>query len=177
MDKSSDELHWRETYFILFPQDCRPTIQQVQKALAAANARYQIKNPAADETGLLLSVFVESAEDHAAVEISYEVGDAVIEQNLTWAKELQSQIPAEKLQQMMIADARLDLAHYERVPSANADSPVDTAAFGGEFDDEFGAEEDVFDMLDPTCLLTVVDTLAELTGGLTIDPASGEILN
>jgi hypothetical protein len=177
MDKKTDELHWRETYFILFPQDRRPTLKQVQAALALANERYQIENPAADDAGLLESVFVESSEDHAAVEISYEVGDAVIEQNLTWAKELQAELPADKLQQMMISDARLDLAHFERVPTARADAPLDVAAFGREYDDEFGAEEDAIEMLDPICILTVVDALAELTGGLTFDPASGEILS
>ena len=36
--------------------------------------------------------------------------------------------------------------------------------------------EENFEMLDPTCLLTVVDALAQLTDGLTFDPASGEIL-
>ena len=31
-------------------------------------------------------------------------------------------------------------------------------------------------MLDPSCLLMVVDALVELTEGLPIDPASGQIL-
>ena len=176
MNKSTDELHWRETYFILFPQDRRPTLDQVAAALAKANARYQIENPAADETGMLQSVMVESSEDHAAVEISYEVGEAVIEQNLSWAKELQSQLSADQLQEIMLSDARLDVAHFERVPATSGETPLDVGSFGSEFDEEFGAEEDPLEMLDPTCLLTVVDALSELTGGLTFDPASGEIL-
>ena len=167
---SSDELYWRETYFILFPHNRRPTLKQVSAALATANCRYQLENPAADSGGMLESLLVESPEDHAAVEISYEVGDAIIEQNLTWAKELREDLAPGQLQDLIKADARLDVAHFERMAAGNgAESMADSF-------DEFGDPEDDFEMLDPTCLLTVVETLASLTGGLTFDPASGEIL-
>ncbi len=177
MADNSDELHWRETYFILFPQGRRPTLEQVTTTLAQANPRYLIENPAADEAGLLQSVLVESEEDHAAVEISYEVGEAVIEQNLTWAKELQTQLPADQLQAIMLSDARLDVAHFERLPATTAESPVDVRALGDELAGAFDDEDEAFGMLDPTCLLTVVDALATLTDGLTFDPAAGEILS
>ena len=92
MSDQSDELHWRETYFILFPHDRRPTLQQVSDSLAAANGRLLLENPASDDAGLLESLLVESSEDHAAVEFSYEVGEAIVEQNLEWAKQLQEQL-------------------------------------------------------------------------------------
>jgi len=167
MAKATDELHWRETYFILFPHDRRPQLDKVAKALSQANARYQLENLSADDGGLLQSLLVESHEDHAAVEISYEVGEGVIEQNLEWAKQLQADLLPEQLQEMIKADARLDVAHFERVPAGNG---------GDEFGDEFNDDEDNLEMLDPTCLLTVVDALSQLTDGLTFDPASGEIL-
>ena len=173
MAKANDELHWRETYFILFPHDRRPALDRVAKALASANARYQLENLSADEDGLLQSILVESAEDHAAVEISYEVGEGVIEQNLEWAKQLQKELPPDQLQEIIKADARLDVAHFERVPVDGGDSP----ATPSPLDDEFGEEEENFEMLDPTCLLTVVDALSQITDGLTFDPASGEILS
>ena len=176
-DAKGDELHWRETYFILFPRDRRPTLKQVATALTEANRRFQLENPESDDRGLLESMLVESSEDHAAVEISYEVGDAVIEQNLEWAKQLQKQLPPDQLQEIIKADARLDVAHFERVPSGGSADP-ESPLLGGGFGDEFGDDEDEpFEMLDPTCLLTVVDTLASLTNGLTFDPASGEILS
>lgn len=168
-----DELHWRETYFILFPHDRRPELAKVANALAAANNRYEIENPASTEEGLLESLLVESSEDHAAVEISYEVGDAVVEQNLEWAKQLQKQLPADQLQELMKADARLDVAHFERVTSGAAEeSAAPSPFFGDEYDEEEG-----FEMLDPTCLLTVVETLSHLTDGLAFDPASGEVVS
>jgi len=169
-----DELHWRETYFILFQHNDRPMLDQVATALTIANRRFQIENPESDDRGLLESLLVESPEDHAAVEISYEVGDAIIEQNLEWAKQLQKQLPSEQLQQLIRSDARLDVAHFERVPAGATDASRAESPFQ---DEEFGEEEDAFEMLDPTCLLTVVETLAALTDGLTYDPAAGEILS
>lgn len=166
----NDELYWRETYFILFPHKRRPTLEQVSAALATANRNFQLENLAADQAGLIESLLVESPQDHAAVEISYEVGDAIIEQNLTWAKELKNQLSPDKLQELIKADARLDVAHFERMPSESDSYLVD------DFNDGFEDDPDM-DMLDPTCLLTVVETLAELTGGLTFDPAAGEILS
>lgn len=168
---NSDELYWRETYFVIFPHDRRPTLKQVSAALEQADRRFQLGSPAADGTGLIESLLVESPQDHAAVEISYEAGDAIIEQNLAWAKELQKQLSAGQLQRLIKADARLDVAHFERMPlSANG---YREDILGDEFDDE----EAGLEMLDPTCLLTVVETLAGLTGGLTFDPAAGEILS
>ena len=171
---NSDELHWRETYFILFPHDRRPSLKQVAMALTEANRRFELENPSSDDHGLLESLLVESSEDHAAVEISYEVGDAVVEQNLEWAKQLQDQLSPDQLQEMIKADARLDVAHFERVRSSDLDALETTSPFSDEFGDD---EDEPFEMLDPTCLLTVVDTLAALTDGLTFDPASGEILS
>jgi hypothetical protein len=172
MAKATDELHWRETYFILFPHDRRPQLQKVANALTAANARYQLENLAADDRGLLQSLMVESHEDHAAIEISYEVGEGVIEQNLEWAKQFQAELPADQLQEMIKADARLDVAHFERMPAGGNDATAEESFLA----EEFGDEEENFEMLDPTCLLTVVEALSQLTDGLTFDPASGEIL-
>jgi len=176
MGNATDELHWRETYFILFPQDRRPQLDQVAQALAQANARYKLDNFAADEAGFIQSLLVESDEDHAAVEISYEVGENVIEQNLQWAEQLQNELPPEKLQDIMSSDARLDVAHFERVPQGTNTAPAPSDPFG-DAEVEFGDEEENFELLDPTCLLTVVDALSQITDGLTFDPASGEILS
>ncbi len=177
-DTNGDELHWRETYFIVFPHDRRPTLKQVASALTEANRRFQLENPESDDGGLLESILVESPEDHAAVEISYEVGDAVIEQNLEWAKQLQKELPGDQLQELIKADARLDVAHFERVRSGSLGDPETASLLDSGLGDAFGDDEvEPFEMLDPSCLLTVVDTLASLTDGLTFDPASGEILS
>jgi len=180
---ASDELHWRETYFILFPQGQRPTMQQVERALSSADARLQLENLASSDDGMFQSMLVESPEDHAAVEVSYETGEAVIEQNLEWAKQLQRQLPASQLQHLMTADSRLDVAHFERLPaSSTAQKPPEASDPWQDEDyvaEDFGDDLDAapeLGMLDPTCLLTVVETLKSLTRGLAFDPASGEMM-
>jgi hypothetical protein len=195
--KSRDELFWLETYFIMFPSSRRPTLSQVEHALSDADPRLQLENLAADDDGLFASLLVESPEDHAAVEVSYEMGDAVIEQNLEWAKQLQKQLSPKQLQQMLTADARLDVAHFERVEAgtlrkepkpSQPDKPAlgrKTRANDDEFDDE-AFDEDAMDdeideeaameIFDPTCMLTVVETLSYLTRGLAFDPAAGEVI-
>jgi hypothetical protein len=193
----NDELLWLETYFIVFPHDRRPTLAQVEHALAEADPRLKLENLAADDDGLFASLLVQSPEDHAAVEISYEVGDAVVEQNLDWAKQLQKQLSSQHLQQMITADARLDVAHFERVqagalrpkgPAARPKPPQVRDEFGDEFSDDndfseeaFGGDDDfdeeaALEIFDPTCLLTVVETLSKLTHGLAFDPAAGEVV-
>jgi hypothetical protein len=183
-----DDLLWLETYFIMFPHQRRPTLTQVEHALAEANPHLVLQNLAADDDGRFASLLVQSPEDHAAVEVSYETGEAVIEQNLEWAKQLQKQLSPTQLQHLVAADARLDVAHFERVQSAGSaprsEPPtLHKADFeDDEFDDDFDPGDDDFDeeaaleIFDPTCLLTVVDSLTKLTRGLAIDPAAGEVV-
>jgi hypothetical protein len=186
--RNSDELLWLETYFIVFPNKRRPTLAQVEHALAEANPRLKLENLAADDDGLFASLLVQSSEDHAAVEVSYEAGESIIEQNLEWANALRDQLTTQQVQQLVAADARLDLAHFERVRAGgNATPPGLTAdlssdRFGSDYggsDDEYGDdmdEEAAMEVFDPTCLLTVVEALSTLTKGLTFDPASGEVI-
>jgi len=177
--RSSDELLWLETYFILFPSKRRPTLAQVERVIAEAGPRLRLENLAADDDGYFQSMLVESPEDHAAVEISYEVGESVIEGNLEWAKQLQDQLSPKQLQQLVVADARLDVAHFERVQAGAAGS-TSSKSQADSVDDGFGNEEfdeeAAMEIFDPTCLLTVVEALSGLTKGLAFDPASGEIV-
>jgi len=192
-----DELLWLETYFIAFSSERRPTLAQVEDALASANPHLKLDNLEADDDGLFASVLVQSPEDHAAVEVSYETGETVIEQNLEWAKQLQKQLTPKQLQKLVAADARLDVAHFERVAAGGAksgsrdsaaqrpaaprvhdeeESAFDDDSFeDASFDDDVD-EQAMMEDFDPTCLLTVVETLSTLTRGLAYDPASGEVL-
>lgn len=164
MDESSDdELEWRDTYFILFQQADRPTLTQVEAAITESSRKLRLENLEADEDGMFESVVVQAPQDNAALEISYETGDAVVQQSADLAKQLKDELKAKQLQHVLKADARLDVMHFERV---HRDS------FGAD-DSE---EEWEADSLDPSSLLNVVGALAKLTGGLPIDPASGAIL-
>jgi hypothetical protein len=158
-----DQLEWRDTYFILFQQSGRPTLTQVEAAISDSSKRITLENLTADEDGMFESLLVQAPDDHSALEISYETGDAVIEQSAALAKQLQDEATADQLKKLLRADARLDVMHFERVDSGDGD----------DLDDEDGLESEA---VDPASLLNVVEALAKLTRGLPIDPASGAIL-
>ncbi|MEX0610656.1 MAG: hypothetical protein WD738_01895 [Pirellulales bacterium] len=161
-DPNDDQLEWRDTYFILFQQADRPTLTQVEAAITEASRRLKLENLEADEDGMFESVLVQAPQDNAALEISYETGEAVIAQSADLAKQLKDELEAKQLKQMLKADARLDVMLFERVSHNGSDGDDDDWESGG---------------LDPSSLLNVVDALAKLTGGLPIDPASGAILS
>lgn len=164
-DNGEDQLEWRDTYFILFQRSDRPTLTQVEAAITEASRRLKLENLEADDDGMFESVLVQAPQDNAALEISYETGDAVIQQSADLAKQLKGDLKAKELKQMLKADARLDVMLFERVRETE---------FGADEDDD---EDWETGSLDPSSLLNVVDALAKLTGGLPIDPASGAILS
>ena len=161
-DDNEDQLEWRDTYFVLFQQGDRPTLTQVEAAITETSRRLKLENLEADEDGMFESLLVQAPQDNAALEISYERGEAVIEQSAELAKQLKDELDPKQLQQMLKSDARLDVMLFERVRGDESDEADD--------DWEGGA-------LDPSSLLNVVEALSKLTGGLPIDPASGAILS
>ena len=156
-ENGNDDYHWRETYYILFDAVDRPTLTQVEHAVGELSGHIRLQNLTADEDGRFESLMLQSPDDYAALEISYEEGEAVIEQAVDLAKQLKSEAEPKQLARLIKANARLDVMHFAQV-----------------IPDLTGEDED--EMLDPSCLLMVVDTLRELTGGIAIDPASGAIL-
>src|SRR6187402_819010 len=131
MVDSDDQLEWRDTYFILFRQSDRPTLTQVESAIADAGRKLKLENLEADEDGMFESVLVQAPQDNAAVEISYEMGDAVIEQSAELAKQLKDEIGPKQLQQMLKSNARLDVMLFERVRSEDVDVDEDDEEWGG----------------------------------------------
>jgi hypothetical protein len=164
-DEVDDQLEWRDTYFILFQQADRPTLTQVEAAITDSTKKLKLQNLEADDDGMFESVLVQAPQDNAALEISYERGEAVVEQSADLARQLKDDLQPKQLQKMLKADARLDVMLFERVRD-------DFGNGSDEDDDEWAASS-----LDPASLLNVVDALAKLTHGLPIDPASGSILS
>ncbi|HEX2477607.1 MAG TPA: hypothetical protein VHK01_22815 [Lacipirellulaceae bacterium] len=156
-----DQLEWRDTYFILFDQSHRPTLSQVEAAISDASRRLKLENLEADDDGMFESVLVQAPQDNAALEISYETGEAVIAQSTDLAKQLKGELNAKQLAKMLKADARLDVMLFERVRRNDGDDDDDWE--GGT--------------LDPASLLNVVEALSKLTHGMPIDPASGALLS
>lgn len=153
------ELHWRETYYVFFPSERRPQAKVMQKSLEELSNRFVLQNLEADDEGRFESILVEAPDDHAALEISYEAGESVIEQSAQLAKQLKNELDKQQLSELMRADARMDIMHFEHIRE----------------EDDFADDEEE-EILDPGCLLLVVGALADLTEGLPIDPASGAVV-
>lgn len=160
----SGDYQWRETYFVFFSPKSRPVLAELEKRLKQANPRYQIRNQLADDAGKAQSLTLVSKEDHSAIDISYIEGEEVTEQAELLINEFKSRASDEEEKRQLLKiksfKGRFDVLHFEHLPDSFA---------------ELGDEEDIDDMLDPSALLAVIQSLVVLTDGLGIDPQSGEI--
>src|SRR3972149_214204 len=123
--EEGDQLEWRDTHFILSQQSGRPTLTQVEAVITDSARRITLENLEADEDGMFESLLVQAPEDHSALEISYETGDAVMEQSAALAKQLRGEASPDQLKRLLRADARLDVMHFERVSSESLDDDED----------------------------------------------------
>ena len=151
---------WRETYFVLFDKQHRPSAADVRKSLSELG-KLEIQEVQGEEAGLLESLTVLSHADAAGMDITFVVGEEVKEQIVELKKEWKGQkfTPEEqaKVQRALAADARFDIYHFEEI----GDSFLDN-------------EED--EILDPATLLLVLARLARLCHGVGIDPQAGTVL-
>ncbi len=156
----NNDYKWRETYFVMFDAAHRPSLEQVKTRLAKLNPRFVLSNGEADDDGRFDSITIRSPQDYAAMDISYESGDEVAEQVSELQQELKGGLDAAdrpKFEKLGRCNAKLDVLHFEQL------------------DAESGNEEEG-DMLDPSALLSVMDTLVEITHGVGIDPQSGSLM-
>ncbi len=152
-----DRYRWRETYFVLFRASDRPLAAAVERTLREMGGRYEITELRADDQARFESLTMLSPYDYAAMDIAYLGGDDVrshVDEIMKELKEssLTKQEKA-KLKQLSECDARFDIYHFEQV--------VD------EEEDEY---------LDPGALLIVLERLAQLAHGVSIDPQSGALM-
>jgi hypothetical protein len=156
-----DRYRWRETYFVLFSSDRRPPLKIIEKKLAALDKRYLLSNPSADDDGLFESLTVMSPDDFAAMDICFTSGAEVLEQVTELVEDMSTTadpVQRKTIKRLRELDGRFDVLHFEQI----SDLP---------------AEEDESDeLLDPSALLAVLEALARLTDGVTVDPQSGTIL-
>lgn len=153
----NDGYRWRETYFVLFDQQRRPSADDVEKSLKELGDRYELNNVRTDDAGRFESVTLVSPHDFAAMDITYIEGEEVIEQVRELGEEMKnatlSRDEMEKMARALECNARFDVYHFEQVSDAG--------------EDEF---------LDPGALLIVLEKLAELCDGISVDPQSGSIM-
>lgn len=158
----SSQYRWRETYFVVFPSAKRPKLKKIKQTLEALSDGFVLTNLGADDQGRFESLSLLSPDDFAALDIAYVEGEEVIEQRAALADELRKTYTGDderrRVETIATADARFDVLHFEQL--------VD------DEDDELSQEE----MLDPSALLVVLQALAEMTGGVAVDPQAGTLL-
>jgi hypothetical protein len=153
------QYRWRETYFVLFAEQDRPTAEKVVSTLKQLKQGYELKNVVADEQGRLESLTLLSHHDNAAMDVTYLSGEEVREQVRELNDELGDVVEGpdekKKLAQLAHCDARFDVFHFEEV------------SYESDEDDE---------VLDPGTLLIVLERLARACHGVGVDPQSGTLL-
>ena len=149
----ADSYRWRETYFVWFPSPRRPTLEQVCAAIRPLDARYQLTHPEADAQGHLESLTIVSPEDRAALEIDYAEGEDVLIEAASAAEQIRPDDGVDPALRAALphCDARLEIMHFEQTRESDED--------GDELDEEF----------DPSTLLRVLDVLARLTQGVSLE--------
>jgi hypothetical protein len=156
-----DNYHWRETYFVLFDADKRPSLEQLTKVLHGLSDRFQLTGEQADANGCFESLTLLAPDEYAALDISYMAGEEVLEQGAALCKELKASAESAeertKLARLPKYNARFDLLHFEEVTAGSAEDELD-------------------ELLDPSALLIVLEALARLTKGVGIDPQSGTLV-
>jgi len=155
-----DNYRWRETYFVLFQHQDRPSATAIQEALRPLAPRVQIREMRAGKNDRLESLTLVSPDDFAAMDLSFVAGEEVIEQVQEFEKQMVkgtlSEDDQKKWERARACDARFDIYHFEQLV-ANDD------------DDDEG-------FLDPGALLIVLQRLAGLCHGVGVDPQSGTLL-
>ncbi|MCA9154489.1 MAG: hypothetical protein KDA38_06860 [Planctomycetales bacterium] len=154
------EYRWRETYFVVFPRANRPGRGQVEACLRGLDRRYDITTGRADEEGRFESITLVSPQDFSAMDITYLEGDDVAEQVAELHRELADSVLTDdeqaKWNRLRGCDARFEIFHFEQMME----------------EDEQEADE----YMDPGALLGVLERLAQLCGGVGIDPQSGALM-
>ena len=157
-----DRYRWRETYFIQFPAENRPSLDKVRQALSTLGDGLVLSGANANSSGQFESATILAPDDFAAIDISYLGGEEVLEQ----ADELANEITAvgckediaQSVKQLRRSDGRFDVLHFEQV---------------GDTEEQ----EEADGMLNPSTLLLVLDCLAQLTDGIAVDPQAGTFVS
>lgn len=147
---------YRDTFFVLFKKENRPSSDKIQSCLAELGPKYETLDLKATEDELE-SITVRSPNDRSAMDITFVEGDEVKNQIDELLNEFRTITLAgddvKKLQRINEFDARFDIYHFEQCEASGE----------GE-------------MLDPGGLLIVMETIAQLCDGVGIDPQSQALM-
>ncbi len=151
-----DKYEYRDTFFIHFKNDDRPTGSEVKACIESLGEKYEFSN-LKETDGKFESVTIRSPHDSSAMDIAFVQGQEVLEQVADLMKDFRtitlSGDDHKKLKKLDECDARFDIFHFEFKSN------------GGEIE-----------MLDPGGLLLVMERLAAACQGVGLDPQSKTLL-
>lgn len=147
---------YRDTFFIYLQSQHRPTADEVKAVIDSLGSKYDFEN-LKEIDGKFESVTVHSPQDNSGMDINLISGEEVTLQ----VKDLLGEFKLvtltgedrKKLAVIELCDARLDVFHFEEVLNES--------------------EEEI---LDPGGLLLVLEKLANLCQGVSVDPQSQTML-
>jgi len=147
---------YRETYFVLFEPENRPSEHELIAAIEELGDRYEIKEIHRDPEEVMESMTIVAPSDFAGLDLTYVEGEEVME----LVAELNDQFKTitltgdelKKVASINNCTSRFDVLHFEEISHG----------------------ED--DFLDPGSLLTVIEKIASLCKGVGIDRESLTII-
>lgn len=159
----NDEYQWRETYFVLFEKENRPTAEQLETLLKNLNKAYEIRDVRSDDQGMFESLTLISADDYAAMDLTCADNEEICDQILELGREIAELAGPDELptiKRIQKCTARLEVYHFEQM------------VFVGSA----GSDDEPDDFMDPGSLLVVLDRIAELCDGIVVDPQSNSLM-
>lgn len=155
----NDRYRWRETFFLMFRHENRPTVGAMRQVLGTLGS-VEIREVRGEDSEEFESLSILAHEDNAAMDIVYSTGEDVLEQREEMLKELKASAEpddAAKLEIIENADARLEVFHFEETI----------------WDPEM---DEIDEMLDPGTVLSVLELLGDFCDGVAVDPQSGTFI-
>ena len=148
---------YRDTFFIHFKLEHRPSGGQVKSCIETLGEKYEICG-LREKDGDFESVTIRSPQDSSAMDITFVQGEEVLEQIADLMQDFKtitlSGEDHQKLKTLNGCDARFDIYHFEQRSGGSGEE----------------------DMLDPGGLLLVMERLANACEGVALDPQSKTLL-
>ena len=146
---------YRDTYFVFFKKENRPSLDKIESTLAELGTRYQTLK-SSEKDGEFESLTFVSPYDYSAMDIAVVLGEEVSSQISELMEDFKSMTltgdDSAKIAELESCDSRFDIFHFENIQG------------GGE--DEF---------LDPGGLLLLMEKLSSLSEGVALDPQSNSL--
>ncbi|MDR1291160.1 MAG: hypothetical protein LBK06_08165 [Planctomycetaceae bacterium] len=113
-----DRYAWRETYFVLFEVNMQPRLADVRRGFDIHAGCFSVLDKKVGKNDAMESITIASYEDHAAIEILYSEGAAVLSESEALFETIIKDCPSRERELLRRAKkfaARYSVQHFEQV--------------------------------------------------------------